>query len=106
MTVRGVLFDFGGVFTDSPFAAVGAYADSIGATRERVDEIVFGGYGVDGDHPWHRVERGEITLEAAREAILALGREHDLVVDIWEVFMAMSANQGGLRHDLVEHVRH
>ena len=25
----------------------------------------FGGYVVDGDHPWHRVGRGEITLEAA-----------------------------------------
>lgn len=105
MAIRAVLFDFGGVFTDSPFEAFGAYADSIGATRDQIDQIVFGGYGVDGDHPWHRVERGEITLEAARDGILALGEEHGLVVDIWQVFLAMSANQGGLRHDLVEHVR-
>ena len=104
--IRGVLFDFGGVFTDSPFAAFARYADSIGATREQIDSIVFGGYGDDGDHPWHRVERGEITLEAAREGILALGSEHGLVVDIWQVFLAMSENQGGLRSDLVEHVRH
>ena len=67
--------------------------------------IVFGGYGVDGDHPWHQVERGEITLEAARDGILALGHEQGLVVDIWQVFLAMSTNQGGLRRDLVEHVR-
>ena len=103
---RAVLFDFGGVFTDSPFAAVAAYADRIGATREQVDSIVFGGYGGDGDHPWHRVERGEISLEVAREGILALGEEHGLVVDIWQVFLAMGENQGGLRGDLVEHVRH
>lgn len=104
--IRAVLFDFGGVFTDSPFAAVARYADTIGATREQVDAIVFGGYGDDGDHPWHRVERGEISLEAARDGILALGEEHGLVVDIWQVFLAMSENQGGLRTDLVEHVRH
>jgi epoxide hydrolase-like predicted phosphatase len=103
--IRAVLFDFGGVFTDSPFAAVASYADSIGATREQLDGIVFGGYGEDSDHPWHRVERGEITLEAAREGILALGEEHGLAVDIWQVFVAMSENQGGLRADLVEHVR-
>jgi epoxide hydrolase-like predicted phosphatase len=104
--IKAVLFDFGGVFTDSPFAAVAKYADAIGATRDQVDEIVFGGYGVDGDHPWHQVERGEITLEAAREGILALGKAQGLEVDIWQVFMTMSENQGGLRHDLVEHVRH
>jgi epoxide hydrolase-like predicted phosphatase len=104
--IQAVLFDFGGVFTDSPFAAVATYADSIGATRDQVDAIVFGGYGVDGDHPWHRVERGEITLEAAREGILALGEAEGLVVDIWQVFMTMSENSGGLRQDLVDHVRH
>jgi len=104
--IRAVLFDFGGVFTDSPFAAFAQYADTIGATSEQIDSIVFGGYGDDGDHPWHRVERGEISLEAAREGILALGEQQGLVVDIWQVFLAMSENQGGLRSDLVDHVRH
>jgi putative hydrolase of the HAD superfamily len=103
--IRAVLFDFGGVFTDSPFEAFARYADTIGATREQMDSLVFGGYDVDSDHPWHQVERGEITLEAARDAILALGQEQGLVVDIWQVFLAMSENQGGLRNDLVDHVR-
>lgn len=103
--LKAVLFDFGGVFTDSPFEAVSAYAQKIGASDEQVTDIVFGGYGVDSDHPWHRVERGEITLEQAREAILTVGREHDLHIDIWEVFMAMADNGGGFREDLVEYVR-
>lgn len=101
---KAVLFDFGGVFTDSPFHAFAAYGDKIGASDEQVSDIVFGGYGVDGDHPWHRVERGEITLEKAREDILALGREQGLNVDVWEVFMAMAENGGGLRQELVEYV--
>ncbi|MCR9104264.1 MAG: HAD family phosphatase [Gammaproteobacteria bacterium] len=102
---KAVLFDFGGVFTDSPFHAFTAYARKIGATPEQVTDIVFGGYGVDGDHPWHRVERGEITLESARERIMALGAAQALHVDIWEVFMAMAENGGGLRTELVDYVK-
>ena len=101
---KAILFDFGGVFTDSPFHAFSAYADTIGSTEDQVHDIVFGGYGDDGEHPWHRVERGEITLEAAREAILALGAAQGLHVDIWDVFMAMSENGGGLRQNLVDTV--
>jgi putative hydrolase of the HAD superfamily len=103
--IKAVLFDFGGVFTDSPFAAFSAYAMKIGASDEQVSEIVFGGYGSDGDHPWHRVERGEITLQKARDEIQSLGRAQKLEVDILEVFMAMAENGGGLREELIDYVR-
>ena len=102
--LRAVIFDFGGVFTDSPFHAFSAYAATIGASDQLVTDIVFGGYAVDSDHPWHRVERGEISLEKAREDIMALGQAQGLQVDIWEVFMAMAENGGGLRQELVDYV--
>ena len=102
--LRAVIFDFGGVFTDSPFHAFSAYAATIGASDQQVTDIVFGGYAIDSDHPWHRVERGEISLEKARDDIMALGREQGLQVDIWEVFMAMAENGGGLRQELVDYV--
>lgn len=102
--LRAVIFDFGGVFTDSPFHAFSAYAATIGASDQQVTDIVFGGYAIDSDHPWHRVERGEISLEKARDDIMALGREQGLQVDIWEVFMAMAENGGGLRQELVAYV--
>ena len=102
--LKAVIFDFGGVFTDSPFHAVSVYGEKIGASEEQVTDIVFGGYAADSDHPWHRVERGEITLEAAREGIMALGREQGLEVDIWDVFMAMAENGGGLRTELVDYI--
>ncbi len=52
-----------------------------------------------------RNERGEITLEAARDQIMALGRDQGLEVDIWDVFAAMAENGGGLRSELVDYVR-
>ena len=65
--IEAVFWDFGGVFTGSPFH-LDDYARSLGTTNERLLEHVFGRYEADGDHPWHRLERGEGTLAEALEA--------------------------------------
>jgi epoxide hydrolase-like predicted phosphatase len=99
-----VLFDFGGVFTDSPFGAAEALGAELGAPPGRLLELVFGPYHADTDHPWHRLERGEIAFADAREAILALGREAGFDADPLRVFQRMAAG-GGVRHAMVERVR-
>jgi epoxide hydrolase-like predicted phosphatase len=70
-----VLFDFSGVITTSPWSAL---AEAGGGDLE----LVIGRYDQDTDHPWHRLERGEISLEewlvAVSEAAAAAGRELDL----------------------------
>jgi len=73
--IEAALFDFGGVFTDSPFEAFERYGRDIGVEPERVVEIVFGPYSEDTDHPWHRLERGELALGDAREQIMELASE-------------------------------
>lgn len=65
--IKAVFWDFGGVFTSSPFY-LDDYARSLGTTNERLLEHVFGRYEANGDHPWHRLERGEGTLAEALEA--------------------------------------
>lgn len=104
---RAVLFDFGGVFTDSPFHAVNAYGAELGIDAREVTGIVFGSYEHDGDHPWHQLERGEISLDNARERILAMGQERGLRVDIYELFARMAGNNAGAdaRQPLVQRVR-
>jgi epoxide hydrolase-like predicted phosphatase len=105
--VKAVLFDFGGVFTDSPFHVVHAFGEELGVGAAAVTGIVFGSYEHDGEHPWHQLERGEITLEDARDRILALSLERDLRVDIYELFAKMAGNNAGAdeRQVLVERVR-
>jgi len=105
--IQAVLFDFGGVFTDSPFHAVAEYGADIGAEPAQVTQIVFGSYENDGDHPWHRLERGEITLELARDEIAALGSDAGLEVDIFTLFMKMAGNNAGAdsRRPLVDRVQ-
>jgi epoxide hydrolase-like predicted phosphatase len=105
--IRALIFDFGGVFTDSPFEAVQVFGEELGLSAAAVTAIVFGSYEQDGDHPWHRLERGEISLESARQEIISLGRERDLEVDIYELFGRMAASGAGVdnRQPLVEKVR-
>ncbi|MDJ0786278.1 MAG: HAD family phosphatase [Myxococcota bacterium] len=101
-----VLFDFGGVFTPSPFTAVADYGASLGIEPGRFVEAVFGPYSEDTDHPWHRVERGEIPLLEAREGILALGREQGMQVDLFGALKALAeAGGGAVREPMVSCVR-
>ena len=72
-----MIWDYGGVFSGSPFGAMAGLAREMGVDPSRYLELVFGPYDDDTDHPWHRLERGEITLAAAR---IKLGKQKDLVL--------------------------
>src|SRR5262245_52055105 len=93
-SIDAVLFDFGGVFTDSPFDAAEALGAELGAQPGRLLEIVFGPYHEDTDHPWHRLERGEIPLTEARDAIVALGRAAGIEADPFQLFARLGRGSG------------
>lgn len=92
--IDAVLFDFGGVFTESPFDAARSFAVSTGVDPSLMLETVFGPYDRDDDHPWHRLERGEMTLMDARAEILALGEARGFEADLFRVLSALSSSSG------------
>ena len=73
-TITTVLFDFMGVLTSSPWATIAAAG---GGNLE----LLVGAYAEDGDHPWHRVERGEIGIADWASEVTAMGRELGIDVD-------------------------
>ncbi len=102
--IDAVIFDFGGVFTESPLFASELLGAELGTTPGQINEIMFGPFGVDSDHPWHCLERGEISLEQARDDILDMGRsQHNLELDIYKFFAKMPQD-AGIRQQLVERV--
>lgn len=102
--IEAILFDFGGVFTESPYTHLEAFGAEIGLEKTQIMELVLGPFSTDEDHPWHRLERGEIPLSQAREEILDLGRKRYAVeVDIYRFFERMPRD-AGLRHTLVDRV--
>lgn len=97
--IEAVFWDFGGVFTGSPFY-LDDYARSLGTTNERLLEHVFGRYEANGDHPWHRLERGEGTLAEALEAADASCRADGIEGFTSEgFFKAMSSTSSDERRD-------
>ena len=99
-----VLFDFGGVFTQSPFEVVRLHGEEIGADPEVILEVLFGAYDRGTDHPWHRLERGEIPIDEALREINALGGEAGLTVDPFSAF-AKFGTGGAMADAMVERTR-
>ncbi len=104
MTTRAVIFDFGGVFIDSPFDALVNAAEQRGLDPEHLLHVVFGPYDQDTDHPWHRLERGEISVTAARDEIVAASVvDGGPEIDPFTLLAELSGSE--IRHELVEYCR-
>ncbi len=104
-SIEAVLFDYGGVFTISPFGAAASMAEKVGLSSEALLEVIFGPYDRDTDHPWHCLERGELKLGEARDAILQLGRARGSEVDLFEFFAGLGSIAQGIVDPMVECAR-
>ena len=89
-SIEAVLFDFGGVFTGSPFQAIDKYAAAQGVEPQDLMDLVFGSYHADTDHPWHQCERGELGLGEAFTQITANATEAGIRFDAGELFSSMA----------------
>lgn len=89
MTIEAILFDFGGVFTVSPFDAVRLAAEKLGIEGEVALALCFGPYDEDTDHAWHRLERGEVALDEARAELVALAEDAGHDMDPFELLRSM-----------------
>lgn len=104
MALDAIVFDFGGVFVDSPFTAVQAAAADLGVAPAVMLDTVFGPYDQDTDHAWHRLERGEITLDDARAQIIAASLDAGLP-ELDPVALLMALGGGDIRVQMVEFCR-
>lgn len=95
-----VMWDFGGVFSASPFSALETIGREKGLDTGVFFEAVFGPYHGDTDHPWHRLERGEIDFMTAREHIMDQARADGFEADPIELFTRMGEG-GGMRQDVI-----
>ena len=88
-----VLFDFGGVFTASPFTAVAEMAAAEGLDPQAFAAVMFGDYSQDNEHPWHQLERGELPFMDACEQISALGQAAGLRVSPIDLLVKMGSEK-------------
>jgi putative hydrolase of the HAD superfamily len=100
---QAVVFDFGGVYTDSPFDAVRNRGVDLGMDPEQAMLFVFGSYERDTDHPWHRAERGELALEEARLQIHEQAQAQGLEIELFDMLASMAGS--GVRDEMVARTR-
>jgi putative hydrolase of the HAD superfamily len=94
--IQAVLFDLTGVLTASPWPSMTAAAGG---------DIAFltGPYHEDTDHPWHRLERGEITIGEWLTAVQAAADEAGRTLDLSPMENLLSSLD--VHDDVVAHVR-
>jgi epoxide hydrolase-like predicted phosphatase len=80
------------VFTPSPFAAAEAYATAIGTEPAVLIEVVFGSYDTDGDHVWHRLERGEVPFVEALAEIARNAEAAGFAFEAGEMFRSLGGD--------------
>jgi epoxide hydrolase-like predicted phosphatase len=100
-----VLFDFGGVFLPSPFEVLYEAASRFGVSPQTVLATCFGSYDQDTDHPWHRLERGEITAQDALAGIAGLATESGFEIDPIAVLASAIGTGDIVRADVVATAR-
>jgi epoxide hydrolase-like predicted phosphatase len=104
VTIQAVIFDFGGVFTPSPFTGMQRWFAGRGIDPAQGALALFGTYDEDTNHPWHRLERGEVPLEAALQEIQVAASDAGLRMDLAALF-APTSWPSTIREDVVERVR-
>ena len=90
--VEAVLWDVGGVFLPSPFTHLRSYGAELGMDGDELLELVFGPYHQDTDHPWHRLERGQMTFVDCNAELVALAAAAGHDVDPMAVLMRMGGD--------------
>jgi epoxide hydrolase-like predicted phosphatase len=75
VAISAVLFDLTGVLTTSPWPHLTAAAGGN-------VELLVGPYHEDGDHPWHRLERGEINFAEWYQGVMALAADAGVELDL------------------------
>lgn len=61
--ISAVIFDFGGVIITPITRQIGLIAADLGCSPADLHHVMMGPQFESGDHPWHRLERGEIEME-------------------------------------------
>jgi epoxide hydrolase-like predicted phosphatase len=93
--IQAVLFDFTGVLTTSPWPAISAAAQG--------DlELLVGPYHEDTHHPWHRLERGEITIHEWLTAVQVVAEEAGTMLDLAPMQTLLSTLV--VHDDVVDHI--
>jgi putative hydrolase of the HAD superfamily len=106
-----VVYDYGGVFSPSPFGAIRAYEAELGVEEGAVARLLFGTSYAHGEsdgepeHDWHKLETGRLSMQEWYEGVVA--RAGDVLGSDVELDLGRAFSGGGMvvHWEMVHHVR-
>jgi len=84
--IEAICWDVGGVFSGRPVDAMASIGAEYDLDPDDLFAAVFGPYHLDGDHHWHRLERGEIALKEAWSEVAAAVAAFGIELSLMELF--------------------
>ena len=102
--VSAVIFDFGGVIITPITRQIGMIAEGLGRTTAEVHHVMMGPQFESGDHPWHRLERGEIGMEVLQDLLMPIAAEAGMTFRGDEVEKILAPGMYEVNHFVLEKI--
>ena len=102
--VTTVVFDFGGVIITTITKTIGIIAEGLGCPATQLHPILMGPQHESGDHPWHRMERGEIARDDLQDLVAPLAAAEGITFVGNEFKLLLQDNQFDVNEYVLEHI--
>ena len=102
--VSAVIFDFGGVIITPITRQIGMIAEGLGRTTAEVHHVMMGPQFESGDHPWHRLERGEIGMGVLQDLLMPIAAEAGMTFRGDEVEKILAPGMYEVNHFVLEKI--
>ena len=103
-TITSIVFDFGGVIITPITRTIGTIAEGLGCTLADLHHIMMGPQYESGDHPWHKLERGEIEQHQLQELLTPIAASQGVTFRGDEVQLLLQENVFDVNHYVLDHI--
>ena len=102
--ITSIVFDFGGVIITPITRTIGAIAEGLGCSASDLHHILMGPQYESGDHPWHKLERGEIEQHQLQDLLTPIAAEEGITFRGNEIQLLLKENMFEVNHYVLEHI--
>ena len=102
--VDAVAFDFGGVLIHALVPAIHVQAERHDVEPAAMLEVLMGDPDVDGDHPWHRAERGELDVTEIQGQLDPYATAHGVTLHGDEIDVILGPKDYGVQDVLLARI--
>ena len=102
--ITSVVFDFGGVIITPITRTIGTIAEGLGCSTSDLHHILMGPQYESGDHPWHKLERGEIEQHQLQDLLTPIAAEEGITFRGNEIQLLLQENMFEVNHYVLEHI--